>query len=126
MQKHIDRSQFSTSALIKLGLLPKPNPKKIGIGHIVAVSIDADKPLFIRGENGAVFSIGGLTDNQKQVIPNLLPELIGSKVFFKFDTENELGQATDGIFQTLLLDSDTSPRAMALKTRLATIEGAVQ
>lgn len=126
MNKQLDRSKFTDNALRKIGLLPALPPRKIGIGYIVAVStVSDDKPLYVCFENGVIFALGGLTTMQKNQIPHLLPELIGTHVFFLYDTVNELGQVTDGVFQTLLTEADKSPRAMALKAKLATVDGGI-
>jgi|GEM_PF-2992673 len=126
MNKQLDHSKFTDNALRKIGILPALSPRKIGVGYVVAIStVNADKPLYVCGENGVIFALGGLTDIQKNQIPHLLPELIGIKVFFLYDTMNELGQITDGIFQTLLIETDKSPRATALKTKLETMDSGV-
>jgi len=119
----IDKTKFTDNALRKLGLLPPLPPTKLGVGTVVAVSVNDDKPLYVRGENGAVFAMGGLTPLQQQQIPHLLPELIGIKVFYKYEHENDVGQATDSVFQTLLIENDTSPRATALNDKLQAMEG---
>tara|TARA_R110002050_G_scaffold57423_3_gene128963 strand:+ start:102727 stop:103116 length:390 start_codon:yes stop_codon:yes gene_type:complete len=127
MNSKIDHSNFTDNALRKLGLLPALPPKLIGIGYIVAVSsVNDEKPLYVCFENGVIFALGGLTTMQKNQIPHLLPELIGMKVFFLYNTVDELGQVTDGVFQTLLIETDKSPRATALKDKLETMDSGVE
>ncbi|WP_394182681.1 hypothetical protein [Marinomonas posidonica] len=91
-----------------------PSPYKIGIGRIVAVCVESDEPLFVQTPNGAIFSIGGLSDRQKQQLLTLLPDLIHTRVRFQYSRQNDLGQAVDAIFQTLLIEGDTRHRASSV------------
>jgi hypothetical protein len=85
--------------------------QRIGIGRIVAVCVESDEPLFVQTPNGAIFSIGGLSDRQKQQLHTLLPDLIHTRVRFQYSRQNALGQAVDAVFQTLLIEGDTRHRA---------------
>jgi hypothetical protein len=99
------------SALPTHNVLPT---QRIDIGRIVAVCVESDTPLSVQTPNGTIFSIGGLSDRQKQQLLTLLPDLIHTRVRFQYSRQNDLGQAVDAIFQTLLIEGDTRHRASSV------------
>jgi hypothetical protein len=120
MNNAIVRSQHHHALLPSIGTfsaLPSHNvlpTQRIGIGRIVAVCVESDTPLSVQTPNGAIFSIGGLSDRQKQQLLTLLPDLIHTRVRFQYSRQNELGQAVDAMFQTLLIEGDTRHRASSV------------
>ncbi len=117
MNNAIVRSQHHHALLPSVGTLsalPTQSSlptQRTGIGRIVAVCVESDEPLFVQTPNGAIFSIGGLSDRQKQQLLTLLPDLIHTRVRFQYRQQNALGQAVDAVFQTLLIEGDTRHRA---------------
>lgn len=110
MNNAMAHSEHHHAFLPPVGSRFAPSICKIGIGRIVAVCVESDEPLFVQTPNGAIFSIGGLSDRQKQQLLTLLPDLIHTRVRFKYSHKNALGQAADATFQTLLIEGDTRHR----------------
>lgn len=81
-----------------IGTLSALPSQRTGIDHrIVAVCVESDEPLFVQTPNGAIFSIDGLSDRQRQQFLILLPYLIHTRVRFQYRQQNELGQAVDAL-----------------------------
>lgn len=114
MNNTIVRSQHHHALLPPIGTFSALPSHKIGIGRIVAVCVESDTPLFVQTPNGAIFSIGGLSERQKLQLLTLLPDLIHTRVRFQYSRQNDLGQAIDAMFQTLLIEGDTRHRASSV------------
>ncbi|MGB5997436.1 MAG: hypothetical protein WBG31_09025 [Marinomonas sp.] len=82
MNNAIVRSQHHHAFLPSFGTFSALPTQRISIGRIVAVCVESDTPLFVQTPNGAIFSIGGLSDRQKQQLLTLLPDLIHTRVRF--------------------------------------------
>ncbi len=122
MNTAIARSEHTHTLLPTSGILSR---NKTGIAHVIKVDVDSHHPLLVCTPNGTTFSLGGLTTRQKQQLPTLLPGLINSLVWFKYDHKNALGEIVGAVFKTLLIEGDSRHRACTamLKKRLVNTGG---
>lgn len=126
MNTQLDTSKFSSAALRKIGLLPDNRPSQVALATVLWCKVDHDQPLIVEGENGVIFRCGGLTERQLAQLPSLMPELPGCRLVLTYRDLDVNGAPIDAKFKTLLLASDTRPKALRLLSKLDAIEGAVQ
>ncbi|AWX99525.1 hypothetical protein A8139_05600 [Marinomonas primoryensis] len=113
MHNAIVRSQHHHALLPSIGTsfaIPSP---QVGLGRIVAVCVDSETPLLVRLANGTTFHLGGLSDRQTQQLPNLMPDLIGSSVWFQYD-ESTTGQVINPRFKTILIQGDSRQKTRVM------------
>ena len=106
MNNAIVRSQHHHALLPSIGTFSALPSPKVGTGRIVAVNLHDEDPLLVRLANGAIFSLGGLSDRQTQQLTNLMTDIIHSLVWFHYQI-NEMGQMINPRFKTLLIQGDS-------------------
>lgn len=113
MNNAIVRSQHHHALLPSIGTLSALPSPKVGIGRIVKVCVESETPLLVRLANGTTIYLGGLSDRQTQQLPNLMPDLIGSSVWFQYD-ESATGQMINLRFKTILIQGDSRQKTRVI------------
>ena len=109
MNNAIVRSQHHHAFLSSIGTFSASPSPKVSTGRIVAVNLHDEEPLLVRLANGAIFSLGGLSDRQTQQLTNLMTDIIHAPVWFHYQV-NEMGQMINPRFKTLLIQGDSRQR----------------